>query len=396
MLRFIFIIMFVLLFCLSCSAQNVIDLQSAIERVKTQHPSVLQQDLYIQQQRILKDAGKNQPFFGFGYGMEEFGLAGTGVHSLYAQQSFNLPQVAKRKSVFQEAVSQTGELQKVVTQKELERSVAALYQQLLFLKSQQILNKELLVIYTKTEKIAQKRASVGESGAIPLITTQAAKQQIEWQQMSTIQNYVSQFILLQQFLMDSTLTDIADTALIVSKQDIQAIDLAAHPLVEQIDKRKVANTLQSEVIQSQLSPQLSTGIQLQVVDGSFPNFGAQIGLNVPLFTKGVKAQVEANMLNGKILDQTKAWQLQQLESQQKILLQNIQLLQKQLIYFESVLLPTLQKQQELNQKAFSIGELDYLNVLQGLEQIIGVKRRYLQLILQLNLAWVDYNYLLEK
>lgn len=396
MLRFIFIIMFVLLFCLCSSAQNVIDLPSAIERVKTQHPSVLQQDLYIQQQRILKDAGKNQPFFGFGYGMEEFGLAGTGVHSLYAQQSFNLPQVAKRKSVFQEAVAQTGELQKVVTQKELERSVAALYQQLLFLKSQQILNKELLVIYTKTEKIAQKRASVGESGAIPLITTQAAKQQIEWQQMSTIQNYVSQFILLQQFLMDSTLTDIADTALIVSKQDIQAIDLAAHPLVEQIDKRKVANTLQSEVIQSQLSPQLSTGIQLQVVDGSFPNFGAQIGLNVPLFTKGVKAQVEANALNGKILDQTKAWQLQQLESQQKMLLQNIQLLQKQLIYFESVLLPTLQKQQELNQKAFSIGELDYLNVLQGLEQIIGVKRRYLQLVLQLNLAWVDYNYLLDK
>jgi outer membrane protein TolC len=195
--------------------------------------------------------------------------------------------------------------------------------------------------------------------------------------------------------MDSTLTDIADTALVVWKRNVQAIDLAAHPLVEQIDKRKVANALQSDVIQSQLSPQLSTGVQLQGVDGTFPNFGAQIGLNVPLFGKGVKAQVEANTLNGKILDQTKAWQLQQLESQQRMLLQNIQLLQEQLTYCETVLLPTLQKQQELNQKAFSIGELDYLNVLQGLEQIIGVKRRYLQLVLQLNLAWVDYNYLLE-
>jgi cobalt-zinc-cadmium resistance protein CzcA len=395
MLRFIFITMLLAIMCLSLSAQNVISLEAAIARVKTQHPRILQQDLYIQQQRILKDAGKNQPFLSFGYDMGELGVSGTGVHSLYAQQSFNLPQVAKRKSAFQEAMAQTGEFQKEVTQKQLERSVAGLYQQLLFLKSQQSLNRELLAIYNKTEEIAKKRARVGETGAIPLITTQSAKQQIEWQQMSTAQNYNSQLILLQQFLMDSTLTDIADTALIAKKQALGAIDLTAHPLVEQINQSKVANELQSEVIQSQLSPQISTGVQIQVVDGTFPNFGAQIGLNVPLFTKGVKAQVQANSLNSKILDQNKAWQLQQLESQQKMILQNIQLLEKQLNYFESTLLPTLQKQLELSQKSFSIGELDYLNVLQGLEQIIGVKRRYLQLVLQLNLAWVDYNYLVE-
>ena len=395
MLRFIFITMLLVSICLSLSAQNVISLEAAIARVKTQHPRILQQDLYIQQQRILKDAGKNQPFLSFGYDMGEVGISGMGVHSLYAQQSFNLPQVAKRKSVFQEALAQAGEFQKAVTQKQLERSVAGLYQQLLFIKSQQILNKELLTIYNKTEEIAKKRATVGETGAIPLITTQTAKQQIEWQQMSTAQKYSSQLILLQQFLMDSTLTDIADTALVVWKQQLETIDLAAHPLVEQIDQRKVANELQSEVIQSQLLPQISTGIQLQVANGTFPNFGAQIGLNIPLFTKGVKAQVQANSLNSKILDQNKAWQLQQLESQQKMILQNIQLLEKQLTYFENTLLPTLQKQQDLSQKSFSIGELDYLNVLQGLEQIIGVKRRYLQLILQLNLAWVDYNYLVE-
>lgn len=396
MLRLIFITMLLLIFCWSLSAQQVIDLEAAIERVRTQHPSILQQDLYIQQQRILKDAGKNQPFLNFGYGLEEFGAAGTGVHSLYAQQNFNLPQVAKRKSVFQEAVAQTGEFQKAVTQKQLERSVAGLYQQLLFLKSQQSLNKELLSIYNETEEIAAKRAKVGETGAIPLIATQSAKQQVEWQQMSTIQNYNNQLILLQQFLMDSTITDVADTALVIWVQQLETIDLTAHPLVAQIDQNKVANELRSEVIRSQLSPQLSTGIQVQVVGGTFPNFGAQIGLNVPLFAKGVKAQIQANTLNSRILDQNKTWQLQQLERQQKMILQNIQSIQKQLTYFENTLLPTLERQQDLNQKSFSIGELDYLNVLQGLTQIISVKRRYLQLILQLNLAWVDYNYLLEN
>lgn len=376
------------------SAQNIISLEEAIQRVQTQHPNILQQDLVIQQQRLLKDAGKNQPFLSFGYGMEELGAAGTGVHSLYAQQNFNLPQVAKRRAAFQEALAQTSSLQKAVTKKQLKRSVAELYQQLLFLKSQQSLNKELLMVYNKIEIIAQKRAKVGETGSIPLITTQSALQQIEWQQMTVFQNYQTQFIVLQQFLMDSTLTDIADSTLQPSQQTIESIDLNSHPLIAQIEQSKAVNELQNGVLESQLLPQLSTGVQVQVVEGTFPNFGAQIGLNVPLFSKGVKAQIQANALNGKILDQNKTWQLQQLKSQRKIAIQNIQLLQKQLMYFENVLLPTLEQQQALNQQAFSIGELDYLNVLQGLEQIINIKRRYLQLVLQFNLAWVDYNFLL--
>lgn len=389
------IITLLLLTSLSFKAQNSISLEEALERVQTQHPSILQQDLIIQQQRLLKDAGKNQPFLSFGYGMEELGAAGTGVHSLYAEQSFNLPPVAKRRAVFQEALAQRSTLQKVVTQKKLKRSVAGLYQQLLFLKSQQALNQELLTVYNKIETIAQKRAKVGETGSIPLITTQSTQQQIEWQQMGVLQNYQTQLILLQQFLMDSTLTDIADSTLTPWQQVVEQVELTEHPLIAQIEQSKVANDLQNGVLESQLLPQLSTGVQLQVVEGTFPNFGAQIGLNVPLFTQGVKAQVQANALNSKILDQNKAWQLQQLQSQQKITLQNIQLLQKQLTYFESVLLPTLEQQQALNQQAFSIGELDYLNVLQGLEQIITVKQRYLQLVLQLNLAWVDYNFLLD-
>ncbi|WP_052592830.1 TolC family protein [Aureispira sp. CCB-QB1] len=394
--RFILITTLFVIMCWRLNAQRVISLEEAIEQVKTQHPTILQQDLYIQQQRILKDAGKNQPFLSLGYSMEELGAAGTGVHALYAQQDFNLPQVAKRKSVYQEALAQTGEWQKVATQKQLERSVAALYQQLLFLKSQEGLNKELLIVYDKIETIAKKRAKVGETGAIPLITTQSAKQQIEWQQMNLEQDYTNQLILLQQILMDSSIIDVADTSLTPSSSRIAPINLDKHPLVEQIHQSKLANDLQSEVIESQLLPQLSTGIQLQVAEGTFPNFGGQIGLNVPLFAKGIKAQVQANTLNSRMLEQRKVWQLQQLQSQQKIAVQNIRLLTKQLSYFETVLLPTLQQQQALNQQAFSIGELDYLNVLQGLEQIIEVKRRYLQLVLQLNLAWVDYNYLLES
>ena len=71
-------------------SQKVIDLKEAIAIVQTQHPTIQQQNLYIEQQTILKDKGKQQPAFGLGYSVEEFGVAGFGVHSIYVQQDFNL------------------------------------------------------------------------------------------------------------------------------------------------------------------------------------------------------------------------------------------------------------------------------------------------------------------
>lgn len=375
------------------SSQTTISMEEAIQRIKTQHPQILQQDIYIQQQRILKDAGKNQPFLAIGYGAEELGAAGTGVHGIYLQQDFNLPAIAKQKTVLQEELAKAGEWQKLATQKQLERSISSLYQQLLFLKSQQKLNKELLLIYSKIEVMAQKRVAVGETGKLPLITTQSAKQQVLLQQMNMQQNYTEQFLRLQQFLLDSNLVGITDSILIPFKLPVQKNDLTQHPLIQQLNQTIRINTVQSKVIKSQLLPQLSTGLQLQVVGQTFPNVGLQIGVNVPLFQKGIKAQVQANALTTKILEQNKVWQLQQLNSQQTIALQNMVLLQKQMDYFERILLPTLEEQQELSQQAYRIGESGYLNVLQGLQQIIRAKRQYLQLIFQLNLAWIDYNFL---
>ena len=56
-------------------------------------------------------------------------------------------------------------------------------------------------------------------------------------------------------------------------------------------------------------------------------------------------------------------------------------------------MPTLQKQQEFSEKAYAIGELNYLNVMQSLQQIIMARNSYLRVLFQLNMAWVNYEYL---
>lgn len=378
------------------NAQTTISLQEAIDIVQTQHPTIQQQNLYIEQQTILKDKGKQQPAMGIGYSMEEFGVAGFGVHSIYVQQDFNMPQVAQSQSMLQAARAKAGIIQKEVTKKELKQYVAKVYQQLCFLKSQTQLNQELKNIYKNIEVIANKRAAVGESGQLPSIAIQSTLQQLALQQMSIQRTFDNQLEVLKQFLMDSTINNIASEGIKRLDSNPQLLDLNQHPIVQKTAQDIAVNQAQTQVLKSQLLPQISTGIQTQVVDRTYPNFGAQIGLNVPIFRKGVKAQIKANELNNKLLAQNKQWQLQQLKTQEKIALQNIEQLQQQLEYIESKVLPTLQQQQDLNKKTFAIGETNYLTILQSLQQIITAKNTYLNLLLQLNIAWIDYQFLMTE
>lgn len=382
-----------LFFGLRLCGQTTISMEQAIEQVKTKHPTILQQELYIEQQQILKAAGKQQPFLGVGYSFEEVGITGSGIHSLYLQQTFNMPTVAKSKALYREEMSKTGVFQKEATEKELKRYIASVYQQILFLKSKKIMTDELLALYKEIEGIATKRTQVGESGELPILATQTAKQQLQLQQMRTERQYLVQLEKLKQYLMDNTITDITDTVLVALPNKLQKIDVNVHPLVKTIDQKIVTNEAQNLVIQSQLLPQIAVGFQTQVVQGAYPFFGGQFGFNVPLFKKGVKAKIKANKLNNAILKENKNWQVQQLNTQQSIAIQNIKQLESQLQHIETLILPTLKKQQEFSQKAYAVGELDYLNVLQSLQQVIVAKNSYLQVLFQLNLAWVDYDYL---
>ncbi len=62
-------------------------------------------------------------------------------------------------------------------------------------------------------------------------------------------------------------------------------------------------------------------------------------------------------------------------------------------HIENAILPTLQKQLDFSEKAYAVGDLGYLNILQSLKQMNATRSLYLQVLLQLNLAWIDYEFL---
>lgn len=385
------------LFCWYCSiiqlsAQGCISLSEALERAKNQQVQLQVQRLYLQQQTILKDAGKGHPAAGFGYGFEELGVAGTGVHSLYFNQSFNMPQVAQSRANLQTALVVAGNSQLENIALQLERAVARQYQQIVFFKNQGLLNQELLAVYDSIVLIAQKRAAVGETGQLPLLTTQTAQQQLRLQQLQNQQQITSSIVALQLLLYDSTFNDINDSLLQFSLLENRVASSQNHPLVAQIEQQKQVLEYQKNVLKSQWLPQLDLGVQLQVVEGTFPNVAGQIGWSVPLFKQGLNAQIKGNEMAQKQLMVQAEGMAQQIELEQKNAWLQIQSLQQQIQYLETEILPTLIAQQNLLRRSYQLGEINYLNVLQSLEQILATRQQYLELLLKLNIQLIDYKY----
>jgi cobalt-zinc-cadmium resistance protein CzcA len=378
-------------FC-GLQAQSRVDLPSALQRVRTQHVQLQAQRVYLQQQAALIDAAKGHPATNFGYGVEEWGAAGSGIHSLYLNQSFNLPAVAQRRAALQEALAAAGSSELLALERQLERSVAQQYQQILFYKSQSQLNTQLIALYDSIAVIAERRATVGETGRLPLLSTQTAQQQLILQQFQSQQLLQASLVELQQLLYDSTVVAVADSALTAPLVNQRTLENTQHPLLLQLEQQKTVLQQQAQVLHSQWLPQLTIGAQVQVVEGLFPNGAAQLGLSVPLFRRGLKAQLRGNELGQQQVSVQVAGLLQQIELEEKKAWQQVLALQQQVRYLEREVLPTLLLQQQLLRRAYAVGELNYLNVLQSLQQVFQARQQYLNLLLELNLQWIDYQY----
>ncbi|MGH1337443.1 MAG: TolC family protein [Aureispira sp.] len=376
----------------SLCAQNNIDLPTALKQVRSQHVQLQTQRLYLEQQNALKDAAKGHPAASFGYGFEELGVVGSGVHSLYFNQSFNMPSVAQKRAALQTAIVEAGSSQLLAIELQLERAVSQHYQRILFLKSQEALQTEILTLYDSVVTIAERRASVGETGRLPLLTTQNAQQQLMLQLLQTQQLATASLIDLQLLLYDNTITGIQDSVLQTPSLEITSITPPDHPLVLQVQQQQQILITRRAVLKSQWLPQFDVGVQLQLVEGTFPNTAGQIGWTVPLFKKGLKAQLKGNDLGQQQLALQAVALTQTIKLKQKKAALQIYSLQQQVLYLEQEVLPTLLLQQHLLQRAYALGEIDYLSVLQSLQQVLNTRQQYLEWLLKLHLQWIDYQY----
>lgn len=382
--------LFLLFWNTSAKAQRL-HLAEALERATQQNPQLILQRLALEQIAATEDLGRGHPAGTFGYSLDEYGAAGTGIHTLGWQQSFNLPAVGNRQAAQQRALLAAQGSALETQRLQVKQTVAQGYQTLVYYRHQQLINQQLLSVYDSLLLLTQRRAEVGETGMLPLVAAQTARRQLVLQQLQTAQLQQAALMNWRILLNDDRITGVVDSLLSPIPMPLDS-NTRLHPLSIQLQKQQAVTTAQRRVLEAQLLPQINTGFQVQIVEGVFPNIGGQIGISVPLFNKGTHAQLKANDKAQRRLAQAEVLQQQQIQLQRKNIWQQLHLQQQQLVYYRMELLPMIEQQVQYSRRAYALGEVNYLAVLEALQQSLLAQKNYLELVWQYNQLQVTYTY----
>ena len=371
---------------------NSISLEEALRIARDSYAGLERDRLSVEQQTRLSGAGLlTQPTQLFFSG-EEFNFGGqSGVQSINVQQNFYLPKAHKAQRAYYQQGTRVAEKQLELTEQELERQVTQAYLRLQYAKQEQTLAVENLELYQNFLEVTTGQLESGETGRIPQLAARSRLGQAQLEREHVQEKYQIARSLFNQWLgSDSTYEVNGELPLAT----IPAVDTALqnNPHLQLVQARQELALAKVETQKAQLLPQINSGLRLQNAFGTFPLFGYQAGVNVPLFRKSYKTQIEAAQVAVKVEEAALRTEQQKLERTISELRYRLEHQLHILEYLEEDLSPIVNEQSEINLAAYREGEVGYLEYLDGLEQVVRVKQQYLDALYEYNALRVELDY----
>ncbi len=397
------LIMFGLFIAQSGSAQS---LPVLWQKAKTDNLLPQQARNVAAQHRTLANGAQQHPTATFYLNHEAFKFNdfNNGMYNLYAQQNFNLPQVANSYRAWQNNMAQTAELSALVVQNELKLSLATYYADCVEANMWMQQLKGWDLVYAQWEKIAQAQYNAGLTTKLPLLQAQSQRELLklqsqQYQQKAAIAISHLEYVSRQEkiSITDSILLNVCASLDSTFRDTIDNELLQNHLLAKYAFQQIATNTARQKNVESQLLPQIYTQVQLQVLDKQAMYYGAAIGVTMPIFTQNVKAQVAQIQQQSEGLKLNLEWNLQTIANQLITTAQELQRLQMALDTYSQTLIPLAEQQLLLALKSYQNGETDYLYFLQSTQQLFTQQSNYWQLqreYVQQRILW-DY-YLMKN
>lgn len=373
-----------------------IGLEEALHIARAHYAGLEQGRLSVEQQNKLSETGiPAQPAQLFFSG-EEFNFSGqSGVQSINVQQNFYLPKAARAQKGYYRQGASLAEKRLALTGKELKRQVGQAFYRLQYAKQEQALAAENLDLYNNFLAVATAQLESGETGKIPQLAARSRLGQAELEQEHANEKYQIAFTLFNQWLRSDTLYDAEGELPLVPRTSVDT-SLQNNPHLQIIQARQELAAANVEVQKTQLLPQVNSGLRLQNAFGTFPLFGYQVGVNVPLFQKAYKGRIEAAEVGVKVQEAALKAEKQHLERTIGELRYRLEHQLHILEYLTGNLRPLVDEQSEVNLQAYQEGEIGYLEYLDSLELVMEVKQQYLNALHQFNALQVELDYWLEN
>jgi cobalt-zinc-cadmium resistance protein CzcA len=380
-------------------SKTVVNLNSAVSSAMKNNPLIKVGTLDIGYQQQLKKTVKD-------YGKTNLGLTFGQYNSRIAyDNNFTVNQSIPNPAYFRSLIKlsesniKSSELQLKVYQVELAANTKTSYYQLLFWTEEIRLLKELLTIYENVLKASALRYKTGETNALENYNAESRVNEIRAQLKSAEEDYRIELNRLKVFTADSSVTAIADTALIEKLIDINhdSSAIAANPTLVFIRQQIDIAQKEKAVEQSRLKPDFNVGyfnqslVGYQTVNGADKYYGAgrrfqgvNLGISIPIFAKAQKEKVKAAEINSTKRQAELTNYQYNLQAELARLFGELQKQRVQINYYRNTALPQANLIISQSQKAFTAGEIGYYEFTQSLNNAVTVKQEFTKVLNQYN------------
>ncbi len=373
-----------------------ISLEEALTLARDHYAGIERDQLSVQQQRELAASGYIPQPTQIYFSGDEF-LPGSqwGVQALNLQQNFYLPKVSKVQRKYYERGAFVAEKQLSLTEQQVIRDVTLAYQRVQYAIEALDLATENSALYQSFLELATALLASGETGKIPQMSARTRLGQARLEERHAEEQYQIALDQLNQWLPPGNRYEVEGT-LSANPEPRVDTSLQGSPHLEIIRAREELARAQVATQEAKLLPQINSRLSLQDAFGTFPLFGYQIGVNVPLFRKSYDQRIEAAKVGVEIQKASLKNERQDIRRVTAELVARIAHQREVLEYLQQELQPLVEEQGATSLAAFREGETTYLEYLDSLEQIIRVKEQVLEGIYDLNALQVALNYWLGQ
>ncbi|MBK1896626.1 CusA/CzcA family heavy metal efflux RND transporter [Chryseobacterium paridis] len=382
----------------SLHAQESITLDQALEIAFQQNGTFKNSKLISDYQEKLKSSYLDIPQLEVAGGFGQIQGEETD-NSISVSQRFSFPTVYSKRKQMLEAEWSSSVINQQLTKTQLTKEVSEVFYRIIILQKKKQILEYISQLYSSFADKASLRLKKGEANILEESTAEIQREQAQVQ-LNILENdlNISQLQLQVLLQSDKLYQPVTDQPILNVNLQISEDIIKHHPQLQYLNQQIKVNEAEAQLEKSKLLPDLLVGYTNQSMKNINNNRfnSVQIGVGIPLFTKGQRALAKASKAKVAIAEneyqrkeiefKNRYGQLADTYANQLTIIKNYE--QKQLPKSETIL-KTAQKQME-------VGEIDYLNWVILTNQAVKIKVDYIENIERLNQIGAELNFLISK
>ncbi len=381
------IILSALLPLMGLAQSRSISLEEALRLAKQHYPQMQAAQLNIDKYDKLKATAFDLGTTSVVTGKEDIknNRAGAVVNFGVSQSDIDILGIASKRK-YQQSQAEVAQVEYRLTEKNIELVVRQAFNNLLQKKELLRVYQQIDTVYVNFLKSAELRYKTEETSKLALLTAQAKYNELKLQLTQLEGEQQSAMVNLNQYLGLEEDFTIYETPEIWP--DLETVTMEGNTDLALMQAKIQQAKREWKVQKAAILPKFSATYTNKKIEGISGYHSYELGLSVPLLS-GAWAQQKASKIQWQIEQEDLKTQQINLESsylQKKIEINN---LKDVVAYYEEHLIPLSNEQIKAFSLAYKLGDINYLEFIQGIENSLNTKIDYINAHAQYRSAFTD-------